>query len=1179
MLILLFSFCAFAVKAQNTSNKGKDFWLGYGNHVRGYFNNSQQMSVYVTSDVSTTGKIEIPGINYSRSFNVTANSITIVDVPQQAYLGGEGLFNLGIHISAEKPIVMYAHIYDKNVSGATLVLPTSTLGKDYYSINFTQVSNQPQSYSYFFVIAVEDNTQVEIVPSANTQLHQAGVPFTVNLRKGEVYQVLGVSTNSSAFNKFNGVDLTGSTIKSVSSTSESCKPIAVFSGSGKIAIGCGESETESSDNLYQQVYPTAAWGKKFITAPLKARNYDIIRVLRSDPSSVVKVNGTVINNNQFTNNFFYQFSSQEPNVIESDKPIQVVQYAVTQGKEINCGFFNEPAGDPEMICLNSVEQNIDNITVYSSSAFAITSHFINVVIESDAAASFKLDGFSSTLNFKPINGQPDYSYAQIPVGAGVHNLRADKGFNAIAYGFGQAESYGYSAGANVNNLGIQIKSLVSDSLTLSGCVAEPLRFEVNLHYQPTKLTWQLRDGSEPRVIENPAYDSTFVKDGVSFYVYQLKDTIRYFAAGDFVVDVTSEKPSADGCGSSEQLVFEFSIFNAPLSKFNVNEAVCEGEIIQFTDQSDGQGRELTSWLWDFGDPASGEMNFSTEQNPSHVYNNFGEFPVKLTVTNNSNCEPVVSEIKTVAVYQKPKSLFTVSGQLCANNAVSFEDKSTSGNQQITKWNWFFADGETSSEQNPNHIYSQPGDYLVKLITENAGSCISDTFSMNVSIGKVPVVDFETPEICLADAVAKFKNETAFDDGGDLGITYLWNFGDGNANPSNPGTSTAKDPSHTYRAAGNYTVNMTATTANGCVYSKAKTFTVNGSIPKADFTVVNANNLCSSDSVYFEDRSTVDFGQLTKIEWYFDNTNQPALIFTDEEPALRSDSPKRYSFQYPVFHTPGIKTFAVKMLAYSGIVCVSEQIKTITLKAVPEILFDSIPGICIDGNPVQITQARENAGFTGSGTYSGAGITSEGLFTPQTAGLGEHLITYTFVGANSCPSSESRIINVYNTPLADAGEDQVVLEGGQIRIPARAEGDNLFYKWTPNIALNRDDVLNPVASPVEDITYTLEVFSAEGCKTVDQVFIKVLKTPVIPNTFTPNNDGFNDLWNIKYLESYPDVQIDIFNRYGVKVYNSMGYTSAWDGKFRNIDLPVGTYYYIIDPKNGRKQITGSVTIIR
>jgi gliding motility-associated-like protein len=96
---------------------------------------------------------------------------------------------------------------------------------------------------------------------------------------------------------------------------------------------------------------------------------------------------------------------------------------------------------------------------------------------------------------------------------------------------------------------------------------------------------------------------------------------------------------------------------------------------------------------------------------------------------------------------------------------------------------------------------------------------------------------------------------------------------------------------------------------------------------------------------------------------------------------------------------------------------------------------------------------------------------------------------------------------------------------------------------------------------------------------DNIFIKVLQLPEIPNAFTPNADGYNDVWNIRYLESYTNATVEIFNRYGQQVYYSVGYANPWDGRFKSEELPMGTYYYIINPGNGRKAMTGAVTLIK
>jgi len=92
-------------------------------------------------------------------------------------------------------------------------------------------------------------------------------------------------------------------------------------------------------------------------------------------------------------------------------------------------------------------------------------------------------------------------------------------------------------------------------------------------------------------------------------------------------------------------------------------------------------------------------------------------------------------------------------------------------------------------------------------------------------------------------------------------------------------------------------------------------------------------------------------------------------------------------------------------------------------------------------------------------------------------------------------------------------------------------------------------------------------------------IIVLIPVVVVNTFTPNGDGINDTWDIPSLAGYINCTVNIFNRYGALVYNSTGYPNAWDGTYNGKRLPVGTYYYVIDLKNGKKPISGPVTILR
>jgi gliding motility-associated-like protein len=143
------------------------------------------------------------------------------------------------------------------------------------------------------------------------------------------------------------------------------------------------------------------------------------------------------------------------------------------------------------------------------------------------------------------------------------------------------------------------------------------------------------------------------------------------------------------------------------------------------------------------------------------------------------------------------------------------------------------------------------------------------------------------------------------------------------------------------------------------------------------------------------------------------------------------------------------------------------------------------------------------------------------------------------------------------------------------------GNDLQYLWSPATYLNNTNTATPTANIImDDITYTLTVTGRGGCTAPsDKVFIKVLKAPKIPNTFTPNGDGINETWLIDYLDTYPNCRVQVFTRTGQLVFESRGYKTPWNGTIGGKPLPFDTYYYIIEPGNGRAPMTGYVTIVK
>ncbi|NDK54958.1 Ig-like domain-containing protein [Pontibacter fetidus] len=182
-----------------------------------------------------------------------------------------------------------------------------------------------------------------------------------------------------------------------------------------------------------------------------------------------------------------------------------------------------------------------------------------------------------------------------------------------------------------------------------------------------------------------------------------------------------------------------------------------------------------------------------------------------------------------------------------------------------------------------------------------------------------------------------------------------------------------------------------------------------------------------------------------------------------------------------------------------------------------------------------------------------------------------------VNTNGCSSATRTTVAVRIVePVADAGQDVTIIQGKTVEL--RATGGDT-YVWEPAESLSNPNVANPVARPNETTTYRVTVSTEEGCTATDEVTITVIPAIVVPNAFTPNRDNVNEVWEIQNIENYPDVRVEIFNRWGNIVFTSNGYGTPWDGTLNGEDLPVATYYYMIYLNKSEKPISGNVTIIR
>lgn len=375
--------------------------------------------------------------------------------------------------------------------------------------------------------------------------------------------------------------------------------------------------------------------------------------------------------------------------------------------------------------------------------------------------------------------------------------------------------------------------------------------------------------------------------------------------------------------------------------------------------------------------------------------------------------------------------------------------------------------------------------------------------------------------------------------------------------------------------GTHSMKYTFRTNAGCRDSAAQNMVVNAIIP-VDFSVLNRNALCYNPTVDLVQNANGGVSGSTTI--YLDygaaSTNvtiSPAIpvkgsvIKLDYRSAGISQGKPNHIIRWENTTPQGCSTF---------------KQDTIIVNLNPKTSFAALSPVCTDFAPFVITNGAETSGLAGNWKYEGKGITNpNGSFNPALAGSGSHKISYIYTSTKGCADTSTALQNVFNYVTADAGPTRYSINGGFTRLLASSNQANVAVQWTPVLGLSNPNAMQPLAKPGKDQLYQITVTSKDGCKASDTVSVLVIDKLFIPNAFSPNGDGINDVWLIRYLDSSPDAVIQIFDRYGRQIFYQVGYNKPWDGTYRGMPLPVGVYYYVLDLKNGGTISTGSVTLIR
>ena len=190
------------------------------------------------------------------------------------------------------------------------------------------------------------------------------------------------------------------------------------------------------------------------------------------------------------------------------------------------------------------------------------------------------------------------------------------------------------------------------------------------------------------------------------------------------------------------------------------------------------------------------------------------------------------------------------------------------------------------------------------------------------------------------------------------------------------------------------------------------------------------------------------------------------------------------------------------------------------------------------------------------------------------------------GSNgTCFETDTVLVEILQSPDVDAGQDFQVFTEERFTLGGNPTStDEVDYAWFPNpMSVFDTTQANPVGFLTESTLFTVIVTDQNACTSSDTVSVEVLPDVEVNSGFTPNGDGRNDTWIIENIELFPNMEVHVYNRWGMEVFESQSYNAnvAWDGTYEGSILPSGTYYYTLELNDPRfpDPITGPLTLHR
>ncbi|MGB4095018.1 MAG: PKD domain-containing protein, partial [Bacteroidales bacterium] len=843
--LLLFAFLLnFLNLNAQYSTLGNDFWVSFMQN----YNVPTNCIIYITSPQGATGTVSMPGSGWSQNFTVGANASIGIQIPAAQNPNIENsnvVLNKGVHVVSNNPIAVYAANQRNASSDATLVLPVQALGDQYMIMSYTVLSNNP---SEFIIIGVENNTSIQIIPKAAVIGGVgANVPFDITLNAGEVYMVQSYG------------DLTGSTVKATNLNS--CNNFAVFAGNK-----CANVPTTCSycDHLYEQMLPLKTWGKNYITSPLMTRSSDQFRILAMENSTSIQINGgTPINLNAGQ---YYETSLSQASFITSNNPISVAQYS--QGTSCD-----NVTSDPFMIILSPVEQFIDNIVFQAFSTSVINQFYTNIITKTANTNLVTLDG-STLTGWSTVPSNNLFSYIRINIDQGTHILDSDSGFTAIVYGFGNVDSYGYLAGANVKALQIELSIVINnDTIPYSLfhdtiCNNQLITFIADTSSHIYNIHWDFGDGNTANGVNiSHSYQSSGTYNLTMYFTRPescMEDSISTFLnINDISVQITPNNPQictgnsivlngsgastyswstgdstasitvtpnatttytvtgTNGVGCSNTATVTITVSSSPTINVTATpSSICSGDTSVLTASG------ASSYSWSTGDSTA---SITVTPNATTTYTVTG---TNAGCTGTATISVTVNPLPTVSIDPSQLSICIGSSTtLIANSDIP-----------VTSFVW-------SNNFTGNNITIAPSTSTTYSVTGTTNEGCTGTAEVTITVHPLPTIHYTTTQSHCGQSDGNIITNVT---GGIPPYVYQWSNGANSGNLNNI-------------SAGNY--NLTVIDANGCSSSISITLT-EAPMPQANFAPKPQITTIEDPIIYFENYST----GASFYEWDFGDGN-------------------------------------------------------------------------------------------------------------------------------------------------------------------------------------------------------------------------------------------------------------------------------------------------------------------